>query len=46
MSDKTRDRRKLWQQVNRALILIAVAAFLAGLLLSQWRIVLIHARYL
>jgi hypothetical protein len=46
MSDQSRDRRKLWQQVNRALILIAVAALLGGMLLSQWRIVLIHARYL
>ena len=46
MSDKPRDRRKLLRQINRALILIAVAALLWGVLLSQWRIVLIQARYL
>ena len=46
MSSEPRDRRKVWQQVNRALILIAVAALLGGVLLSQWRIILIHASYL
>jgi len=46
MADKPRDRRRLWQQINRLLILIAVAALLGGVLLSQWRIVLIQARYL
>ena len=46
MSDKPHDRRRLWKQVNRLLILIAVAALLGGILLSQWRIVLIQARYL
>jgi hypothetical protein len=34
-------RRRL--RVNRALILATVAALLGGLLLSQWRQVLIHA---
>ena len=29
--------------VNRVLILLAVAAFLGGLLLSQWDTVLFHA---
>lgn len=46
MSNEPRDRRRLWRQVNRALILIAVAALLWGLLLSEWRIVLIQARIL
>lgn len=46
MSDKPRDRHKRWRQLNRLLILIAVAALLWGVLLSEWRIVLIHARYL
>jgi hypothetical protein len=46
MTDKPRDRDKLWRQVNRLLILIAVAALLWGIVLSQWRIVLIQARYL
>ena len=46
MSDESRDRQKWWRRVNRLLILIAVAALLGGLLLSQWRIVLIQARYL
>jgi hypothetical protein len=46
VSDESRDRQKWWRQVNRLLILIAVAALLGGLLLSQWRIVLIQARYL
>ena len=34
-------RRRL--RINRALILVTVAALLGGLLLSQWRQVLIHA---
>ena len=46
MAEKRLDRRKLWRQINRALILIAVAALLGGILLSQWRIVLIQARFL
>jgi len=46
MSDKPRDQHKLWQQINRLFITIAVAALLGGILLSQWRIVLIQARYL
>ena len=46
MSDKLRDRRTLWRRINRLLILIAIAALLWGVLLSQWRIVLIQARIL
>lgn len=46
MPDKPCGRRKLLPQINRFLILIAVAALLGGLLLSQWRIVLIQARIL
>jgi hypothetical protein len=38
--------RSFWRQINRVLILLAVAALLWGVLLSQWRIVLIQARYL
>jgi hypothetical protein len=46
MLDKLRGRPQLWRQINRLLILIAVAALLWGILQSQWQIVLIHARYL
>ena len=46
MSDVPGNRRKLVRQINRLLILIAVAALLWGVLLSEWRIVLIQARYL
>jgi hypothetical protein len=39
-------RHRIWRQINRLLILIAVAALLWGVLQSEWRIVLIQARYL
>ena len=38
--------RRLLRQINRALILILVAVLLWGVLRSEWRTVLIHARYL
>jgi hypothetical protein len=37
------DRRKRLFLINRALIVLAVAAILAGLLFDQWRIVLRNA---
>lgn len=37
------DKRRLLFLVNRALIVLAVAAILAGLLFDQWRIVLQNA---
>jgi hypothetical protein len=46
MAKKLRDQDKLRRQVNRALILIAVAALLYGILLVQWREVLIQASFL
>jgi hypothetical protein len=46
VAETPRTRSKLWRQVNRLLILIAVAALLWGLLQSEWRIVLVQARYL
>jgi hypothetical protein len=46
MAGKWRDRDKLRRQINRVLILIAVAALLYGILLVQWRTVLIQARFL
>jgi hypothetical protein len=46
MAGKPRDREKLLRQINRALILIAAAALLYGILLVQWRTVLIQARFL
>lgn len=46
MSDTSGDRRRLGRKINRLLILIAVAALLWGVLLSEWRIVLIQASYL
>lgn len=46
MLKKVRGQRKLWRQINQLLILLAVAALLWGVLQSEWRIVLIQARYL
>ena len=46
MAGKLRKRGKLWRQINRVLILIAVAALLYGILLAEWRTVLIQARFL
>jgi hypothetical protein len=40
------DDRRVLRQVNQALILVFVAALLWGVLRSEWRTVLIHARYL
>jgi hypothetical protein len=41
-----RDNRRVLRQINQALILVLVAALLWGVLRSEWRTVLIHARYL
>jgi hypothetical protein len=41
-----RDKSKLLFTVNRLLVVLAVAAILAGLLFDQWRIVLVNARIL
>jgi len=38
--------RRVLRQINQALILVLVAALLWGVLRSEWRTVLIHARYL
>ena len=40
---KTMDRKKLLFSINRALIVLAVAAILGGLLLDQWHDVWIKA---
>ena len=40
---KTIDRKKLLFAINRALIVLAVAAILGGLLLNQWHDVWIKA---
>ena len=37
------DRKRVLFLVNRALIVIAVAAILAGLFFDQWRIALLNA---
>jgi hypothetical protein len=40
---KTIDRKKLLFAINRALIVLAIAAILGGLLLGQWHAVWIKA---
>jgi hypothetical protein len=40
------ERQRLLFVVNRALIVVAVAAVLAGLSLDHWNIVLLNARLL
>jgi hypothetical protein len=40
---KTVDRKKLLFAINRALIVLAIAAILGGLLLGQWHDVWIKA---
>ena len=42
MADASRRQRRL-RRINRTLILLMVAALLGGLLLSQWRQVLLNA---
>jgi hypothetical protein len=43
---KTVDRKKLLFAINRALIVLAIAAILGGLLLGQWHDVWIKATLL
>jgi hypothetical protein len=46
MSEQGGKQRQFRQQINRLLIVLAVAGLLGGVLLSQWREVLIQARFL